>query len=280
MPDTSHADSCFFIGRTHKVCQDYARAGKTPSGLSYAIIADGCSSSPDTDFGARFLTMAAMDGICTQDSHTRLDLNRIVQLARSQVLPPLPLECLDATLLTLTETPEGVRAEIAGDGCVVGLKRDGTVQIWDIDFKGAPGYLSYLLSMARWANYTKQGFGVRTVSLYENGTATTTFQTITLDDFAMTLEFPREEYATVFVITDGAKSFERDTGLGMDPVPFQAVIEQLTAIKGYTGEFLARRGWAFETRFCRDQKWHHNDDLGMAAVHLLETKPEPTEVQP
>src|SRR5215203_2249321 len=45
---------CFFnIGATHSVCQDYVVASP------YLILSDGCSSSPDTDIGARLLVKAA-----------------------------------------------------------------------------------------------------------------------------------------------------------------------------------------------------------------------------
>jgi len=46
------ADHHFCIGKTHKVCEDYATSGITEDGVTYAIASDGCSSSKDTDFGA------------------------------------------------------------------------------------------------------------------------------------------------------------------------------------------------------------------------------------
>ena len=51
-------DAFFSIGKTHMVCQDYARSGTTRAGHPYAIVCDGCSSSPDTDLGSRFLAMS------------------------------------------------------------------------------------------------------------------------------------------------------------------------------------------------------------------------------
>ena len=59
-----NADSVFNIGATHAVCQDYviARSGETtfgsPNAGPYIILSDGCSSSPDTDMGARLLVKA------------------------------------------------------------------------------------------------------------------------------------------------------------------------------------------------------------------------------
>ena len=48
------ADCAFAAGRGHDVCQDYAAAGGGAD-EPYAILADGCSTSPDTDVGARLL---------------------------------------------------------------------------------------------------------------------------------------------------------------------------------------------------------------------------------
>ena len=64
-----NADSAFRMGSTHAVCQDYAVAsawtaaahtdGAAPPPRPYIILSDGCSSTPDTDVGARLLVKAA-----------------------------------------------------------------------------------------------------------------------------------------------------------------------------------------------------------------------------
>ena len=53
-----NANSTFSIGKNHIVCEDYALAYTGPI-ITYAIVSDGCSSSPDVDFGARCLAMSA-----------------------------------------------------------------------------------------------------------------------------------------------------------------------------------------------------------------------------
>tara|TARA_Y100000310_G_scaffold321546_1_gene379320 strand:+ start:7162 stop:7995 length:834 start_codon:yes stop_codon:yes gene_type:complete len=56
-------DSKFYQGYGHAVCEDYAYSG-TLSGngvkldIPYAVICDGCSSTVDSDFGARVLALA------------------------------------------------------------------------------------------------------------------------------------------------------------------------------------------------------------------------------
>ena len=56
------------IGDSHVACEDYALAGKINDNISYAIVADGCSSSPNVDVGARVLAHAALDYLTSQFS--------------------------------------------------------------------------------------------------------------------------------------------------------------------------------------------------------------------
>src|SRR6476659_1428102 len=50
---TMNADATINIGATHALCQDYVIAKDR-----HVILSDGCSSSPDTDIGARLLVKA------------------------------------------------------------------------------------------------------------------------------------------------------------------------------------------------------------------------------
>ncbi|MCA9708502.1 MAG: hypothetical protein KDK70_21815, partial [Myxococcales bacterium] len=54
-----YVDAWFAIGDTHVVCEDFACAGHTEAGAGFAVVCDGCSSSPQTDVGARLLAAAA-----------------------------------------------------------------------------------------------------------------------------------------------------------------------------------------------------------------------------
>ena len=44
-------------GRSHNICEDYVMVGLNP--MPHMILADGCSTSPHTDVGARILVMVA-----------------------------------------------------------------------------------------------------------------------------------------------------------------------------------------------------------------------------
>ena len=97
-----NADHHFWMGKTHNVCEDYAMSG-TSGGVSYAIVSDGCSSSPDTDFGARILARAALKHIYQAWSLEKYS-DSVINTARSGALSlGLPQRALDATLLVAVE---------------------------------------------------------------------------------------------------------------------------------------------------------------------------------
>jgi len=265
-----HADSHFTIGKTHKVCQDYARAGKATEGKAFAILSDGCSSSPDTDLGARLLTLTTANSFQLSWLFTGWDIchEDIALAARDSLGELAPLEALDATLLVAKEGPGGVGVTVIGDGVVACLRKDGVLEVIDVNYKNAPGYLSYYFSPGRWETYLKQGCNKRTITWYTSEGLTSEDQEVTMENLAWTHFFPTAEYKVVFLFSDGVHSFRKDNGLSWDSVSMTEVVEQLTAIKGATGAFVQRRMQAFENRFCRDNHWQHDDDLAMASIWM------------
>lgn len=265
-------DSYFAIGKTHLVCQDYAYhdTGKLPFGL----VADGCSSSPHTDFGARFLVLGGVErltlwGDCLKSEWV---IRRAAEAVEETMLPA---QCLDSTLGAVFQTLEGkVRAVMTGDGVIIARRRgSGVVEHIDIEFnEGAPGYLSYQLDPKRWQGYINQGLGVRTVARYLSGwmelTETDTVDKSNLFDF--TVDYDPVDYDLVMVASDGLKSFQHRVGNSYEPIPLCLVVPHLTNIKGFTGQYLVRRMRRFLTKWCPANGWHHNDDVSVAALHIPE----------
>lgn len=261
-----HSDAHFEIGRSHDICQDYALVG-TPA---LAVISDGCSSSDFTDLGSRFLVLS------THQDPFSLPV-RILDRAHSMAKAAnLKNSCLDATLLYAYPSPSGIRVNAFGDGVVVAKHKDGSVEVWSIDFnKEAPAYLSYLLSQGRLAKYREEEKGKRTVTVtkkFSDGKIEThTKEDLVNDaefiDLPFSLTFDPTATEAVFIFSDGIRSFRRDleTG-GTEPVPLEEVLEQVLAIKSYNGEFMARRMKAFSSRFCREKGWHHYDDVSVGAI--------------
>jgi len=285
------ADAHFSIGKTHRVCEDYARAGALPDGRAFAIVSDGCSSSPDTDFGSRLLTVAAQERMI--QAGDRFDPFTVIWQAlgasRNMRLPPT---CLDATLHALFQKGNGdVRAVLIGDGALAARRRDGQMETWRLRFLPgdtglvAPGYLSYILEMSRFQQYINQGYNKwmveHTLDGILQGTETGeasfkeaedgTFRPV---DLWHVMDFPAETYDYVMVLSDGVESFQEMKSPGVfAPVPFQDVMLHLTAMKSLTGPFVAKRLKMFLERTCPKLGWHHNDDLSAAGIALSEEEP-------
>lgn len=277
-----HADSHFAIGKTHKVCQDYAASGKA-GGRAFASVSDGCSSSPDTDFGSRLLTRAAVALI-----PERLNSYRAVQDAdtwrRTLGLSHLSL---DATLLALFERADGnIGLTASGDGLVAARRKDGTFEWWLIEFlpgesgRSAPGYLSYLLDpFDRLKTYLTSGYSTRRVTRFVQRPGQSPEERENVVEplhgqpevnpavFVYEMTLVASEYDFVAVCSDGVQSFQTKDSQGrVVPVALPLVLAEVLAIKRGEGDFITRRVNRFLTRFCEQNGWWHHDDFSMAAI--------------
>lgn len=261
------SDGFYAIGASHKVCQDYARAGLAGGRVSrYALVSDGCSGSSDTDLGARFLVSAAEHRLRLFDSD--YDHGWIAHRAAAAVaLFGASPSCLDATLLSAFVVDQTmVRVCIAGDGLIAARRRDGRLETWEICDGGAPAYLSYQLNKQRMQRYLHAGYGRRRITQRIDGMLSGQSE-ILLDvqGFVTDLSLPVGHYESVLLMSDGASSFE---GPGMTP---QEIVEQLCAIKSPTGAFVQRRAKRFLGKYCKSRGWVHQDDLAVAGIYLAET---------
>lgn len=256
-------DVCYAIGKTHDVCQDYGVASDPDwdSGPAYVVASDGCSSSPDTDMGARFLARAAtlFSGFDPLAIILKADGYR-----KAMDLPP---QCLDATLLSSQVRPEdgGAVVFVSGDGVVVGRKRDGSgYDHWVLTYNhNAPAYLSYLLDPGRLKSYLDGGCGKLKIEGSEHPQP---------EEPVLGLNFVRgfdsAEYDLVLVMTDGVTSFQRREGTCFVPVPLSDVLAQILDFKTLTPGFIRRRMGKFLTKFCPQNGWHHTDDITVAGIVL------------
>lgn len=155
-------DAWFAIGDTHVVCQDFAVAGHTADGNGFAVVCDGCSSSPDTDVGARLLAAAACIPLRqgqlpgpemgeTVETVETVEMAKIVeQAAHAAAMLQLPPHCLDATLLVALTDQHCCRVRVFGDGVVAAVRHGGQLQVHRFEQPdGAPPYPSYELDPER-----------------------------------------------------------------------------------------------------------------------------------
>lgn len=276
-----NADSFFTIGKSHTVCQDYARTGsQRGDGMPFAVLCDGCSASPDSDMGARFLALAAASEIQTGEEESISLFNHYTLKRASASLGyyGLPLRALDATLLTAQVEHEHsrVRVRVQGDGVVVCRKRTGFWDMWLVEHpQGAPRYLSYDQEPNRLTGYRHE-FGEETlVNVYSFTEEGRYLQKSSECQGNVEFFAPAEEYDLVLLLSDGVSSFQQlvatNTSRHLTGVPAEEVISHLLKIKSFTGQFLQRRCRSFLTKFCTEHNWQHYDDFSAAAIWMGES---------
>jgi hypothetical protein len=273
-----NTDCAFFMGSDHKVCQDYAVAHTDPD-YSYVIVADGCSSSPNTDIGARFLVKAAETFMYLIEvrpapiaSLQRFHEQSAHFAALSSKFLRLDPHCLDATMLTIKATGRHFVASCYGDGVVAMVRNDGNVEIYSVEFvEGFPQYVSYMLDANRRLQFDKQTNNHKEVT---RQIIPDIEAEVKVDISDNVIEFhygTREDYYCVAVFSDGVHSFteaaDAPSRRAAREVPMAEVVSQILAFKSTKGDFVYRHMRAFQ-KFCASRRWQHHDDLSVGVVYL------------
>ena len=266
---TMNYDSFFTMGKTHNVCQDYALHGP-----GYAIVSDGCSGSPDTDFGSRFMAFGAKKSISIENNEAFVleALKKAVEYGRSLELNS---NHLDATLLAARVIGTNVNALMAGDGIIAAKNKDGIIVVIEVNYAGgAPLYLNYLNDTDRLA-YLRESYDltktIKKTLIYNDGVdMVSELKSVNLIE---SFDFPIAEYDFVSVMTDGATQFQKQmitqTSKTYDSVNTIDVIRELMNIKGVVGPFVERRCKAF-LRDCTRNGTIFNDDFSIATIYTGE----------
>lgn len=255
-------DCAFTIGQGHTVCQDYATVFSPDKPL--AIVCDGCSSSPMTDVGARFLAHSLINLL--YDEHY-LSIDELVYKLRSFVFERHPLEFLtakylfDSTLLFIRESPDNdIEVTVIGDGLIVFKRADSVYGVIDIDYENFPRYLSYEFDVKRRLTYESSEHQASISKYIINGTdIEKTVTKIGLKTVHNTYKFVPSQYEWIGICTDGIHSFSEGSYLD--------VIHDLFNFKTYTGQFVKRRLKRFIKEY-NSQGITHHDDLGLAVWYL------------
>lgn len=285
-----NADSAFQIGSSHAVCQDYALAGarNAPADLEvlgqspgpYVILSDGCSSSPDTDIGARLLVKAAEQMLRRSDGEPTGGLAETHREAARRALSWAGLlglrpQAVDATLLTAHLEGGELVVGCSGDGVVCLRTWAGELEVYSISYpSGYPLYASYahqperLLALEAAGHLRKEvrrfrsaasGEGLRLCDTSDSDSPTEVFTVVAAD------------YQYVALFSDGIHSFYREgpawAGGRSQPVLMESVVPELVSFKNTRGSFVGRRMTRF-LKDCRRREWRHADDLSVGALHL------------
>lgn len=274
-----NSDSIFMIGKSHKVCQDYSTHDLI-NDLQFVLLSDGCSSSPNTDYGSRLLTLRAKSIIKKYNGNNipYIMYDKLEDdLKTFQPITELPIETFDATLLSIVAHENGYfKTSCFGDGVIAFLRYDGTIDVAIIEYpSGAPFYLSYNLQSDRKILYGEK-FGFNRI-----------IKTYKIDDVGCTLKetiirkdcdpwfWSGDVSSTkaVVVFSDGVLSFtepsKSDTSKAREAIPFEKIIRELMAFKNFHGTFVHRRVQAFMKKCEAENIWAY-DDFSMGAIYLGE----------
>lgn len=256
-----HADAFFSQGSGHAVCQDYALSGNDSAGRPFAIVADGCSSSPQSDVGARLLAHAAATMLQRGgDFCPARTLTKAGVVANSLGLPE---RCLDSTLSVLRLRASHFEAWLIGDGSLAALRHDGGVEQLRIAYQdNHPAYLSYLSKPARLASYLARQPQRQIVWQSDKHQDHRFCEALSEDRYVFKLRLCRDLFTSVTLMSDGLQTFRAADGKTLDD---QTLAAELLSFRSHRGQFVTRRARRMLQRH-RQQGTRPFDDFAAATV--------------
>lgn len=250
-----HIDIFSNIGKTHQICEDYIIKGNFP--FPFIILSDGCSSSKNTDVGARLLAISMKNAIESTyypkselymppfDYHTLGQTAISIAQVTSNLLN-MNVDCLDATVIVAMVISNKVWIYMYGDGIVLYQEYikelEGYVKVESLN--GAPYYLSYLLDSARKKAYNKSALETEpNGEIIKITTSTDSLigkvnRTLPYTE-PLVFEYFLQEKPIIAIASDGLDSFVNiTTG---DKKELIDVVNDVMAFKNTEGEFVKRR---------------------------------------
>jgi len=231
-----HCDHHHTIGLTHQICQDYVVSGEAPT--PFIVLSDGCSSSPNSERGAKILTLTAQQ-IIKNENQWPLDYadfgQQLINTALSVTKKlQLPDGVLDATVMLAFLQEDNMMVYVYGDGCLLFKDHDGHVGTIEVVFThNAPFYLSYWINKERLLEYTKAEAKPLLLMDSVNGQSEPKpFQT------PLIFSLPLKKYKMIGIASDGASHFVDIKK--SEKVPLYDIATDLLAFPDTLNEFVKR----------------------------------------
>lgn len=277
-----NADHFSIKGSSHRENQDYAISGNEVSysflgntQVPYAVVSDGCSGAPYSDVGARTLTHCLKQYLYFGFPDLTLCRNTANDAAQIMGQLGLPIQSLDATLLSVRVINDLFDVTICGDGVVVAESQGKLVVIkyesLPIPSGGsAPYYLRYSLSQEYDKSFRDifSGYVRRHQYSWLDGVMSHEEGLLPVARFYKEA-FPVKDTLFVAIATDGLDSFMEYTRTsytkGFEKITVEGLIKDLFPFKNFNGSFVQRR----MTRALEDLNERNirpYDDLSIAAI--------------
>ncbi len=298
-----NCDSHFEKGHSHLVCQDYALHEKFED-FQFVIVSDGCSSSKDTDVGARILSHVAKDYLIhyyrvgiLESLCQRGNLSELLTILEPAIIKKclelktslnMRSSAFDATLLIALSYKGRTIVMGRGDGAIIYRYSDRIKYVRGEYESGAPFYLSYQFSSDRLALYDAQFPGEFSRSFYNRNKSDTVF---TLDDrdrdsndYRYSSLYYNSSYdkdysavegissvnlESISIASDGLFSFFYNpvvTGLS-GPCTLDSIIPDYVDFKNTSDNFLKRRMRKVGSELDKIGVFHE-DDLAIGTLYL------------
>jgi hypothetical protein len=286
-----NADSTFQIGASHAVCQDYSLAGGSLPGAPatskpnsqvnpYVILSDGCSSSPDTDTGARLLVRAAEQTLLGRGGSKARDASELHKEAARRALLwakriGLRPQAVDATLLTAHLEGDELILGCTGDGVICLESAAGMIDVYSISYASGyplyPGYAHQPGRLLAWKGVERSGKEVKHFRSASSEAPLRLKNASRGDRLTEVFTVRASDYRYAALFSDGIHSFysaaRTETSRRVEAVPMEGVVRDLISFKSVRGAFVERRLNKF-LKDCRARGWQHADDLAFGALYL------------
>lgn len=257
------------IGGQHKICQDYCVSSEVP--FPFIVLADGCSSSKNTDMGSRILCHLAKQYLTynkefldyIQTDHLGDWVINNAELTARQL--GVADTSLDSTLIAVYPVLSFLGIVFYGDGLVILEDISGNIETFSIHYKpNAPYYLSYKMNPRRRLEYHSMKV-TKTIVHNIHGVETTEEMAYDIP-FTLSINTETSNYKKIMVCTDGIESFLKGNEIP-DKETLNRIFKECLNFKTISGEFLKRR----MSRVLKDLKsegWDHYDDLTAGTILL------------
>jgi hypothetical protein len=284
-----NTDAYYEIGSSHQVCEDYTLSG-IYDGMAYTVVSDGCSSSKNSDVGARLLSHIAKgvlyylkdrNFICSPEFYPlfkELTIKKCLEVKHSL---GLPFSVFDATLLISVVLDGQVLCHGWGDGYFIFVTKEDSKMIIESKYESnAPYYLSYEMDGERKKAYTEQyGDSKNTINTYEitpegQSSAFKSEIYLSTDNRPFCANFFTTFFKSITATSDGIDTYEDnpkyDLIEGSSGHKKYSAIDMIPSIVGYkgtAGEFVVRRMQRLKNDMTKINRVHF-DDISCATITL------------
>jgi len=245
-------DTYLQIGSSHQICEDYIISGQ-----SFIILSDGCSSSKNTDMGARILCHLAKQYLLYRKDDQLFPFLDYEQMGSwiihnaEMTTKHLGLHrsCLNATLIIAYIFDGNYHIYMYGDGLFALQTKDEKIRLCEVEYsKNAPYYLTYRISPADMVEYhnLQQDLSVD-VGFNEDSMSKEKYAY----DYETKWFFPCSLYPRLLIASDGLSSYMQQK---INPIKAEEIVPEFFAYKSTKGEFLKRR-------LKRASKIHDQNDI-------------------